>query len=76
MVTVLSRDRDIKRPKEMTPREFASYLVKSGLPEPPIQQLTHLFERVRYGAKITDTESDRKAVESLEAIIAFCRKSV
>jgi hypothetical protein len=76
MVIALSRDRDITRPQDMTPREFVSYLVRSGLPESPIQQLTLLFEHVRYGAKIADTESDRKAVESLEAIVAFCRKSL
>lgn len=75
MVIALSRDRDITRPQDMTPREFASYLVKAGLPEPPLQQLTLLFERVRYGAKITDAASNRKAVESLEAIVGFCRRS-
>ncbi len=75
MINAVSRERDITRPQDMTPREFVSFLVKGGLPEPPIKQLTLLFERVHYGAKIADAESDRKAVESLEAIVAFCRRT-
>jgi len=73
MINAVSRERGLSRPQDMTPHEFVSFLVQAGLPEPPIKQLTLLFERVRYGAKIADAESDQMAVESLEAIVAFCR---
>ena len=72
MSQVLGEKRGIHRRATMTPREFERRLRRAGLPNQPIHQLTELFERVRYGAKDTGPEEERRALESLRAIVQSC----
>jgi preprotein translocase subunit YajC len=75
MSRVLDEQRGIKRQQAMTPREFEKYLKETGLPGQHVQQLTRLFEGVRYGAKVPDEEKERQAIACLTAIIEACRSS-
>ena len=75
MSRVLNAQRGIKRQQAMTPREFEKYLKETGLPGQHVQQLTRLFEGVRYGAKVPDEEKEHQAIACLTAIIEACRSS-
>ena len=75
MSRVLDAQRGIKRQQAMTPREFEKYLKETGLPGQHVQQLTRLFEGVRYGAKVPDEGIERQAIACLTAIIEACRSS-
>lgn len=60
----------IERLEHVTPREFEDHLIEIGLPSADIQQLTRLFERVRYGESDTDSASERnRAVHCLNTIV-------
>jgi len=65
----LQESRHIKRQQAMTPREFEKYLANAGIASTHIQQLTRLFEGVRYGAKSTNKDTERKATQCLQAIL-------
>jgi hypothetical protein len=69
MGKVLSESRDIRRARGMTPREFERHLSEIGLGDEHIQQLTRLFEGVRYGARPADTRAEREALDCLRAIV-------
>ena len=56
----------------MTPREFEVYLTQNGMPREPVQQLTRLFELVRYGAVTAAPADEQHAVASLTAIVEAC----
>lgn len=73
MSQTLSEQRDIRRDKAMTTREFEELLVAKGLPSEPVWQLTQLFEEVRYGGKAQGEQAERRAVASLTAIVVACR---
>ncbi len=75
MSQTLQEQRGIWRETDMTPREFESYLARSGLPGEPVRRLTRLFEKVRYGAKIAGVEDERQALSSLGAIVEYCRSA-
>ncbi len=75
MSRVLKERRGIRRAEAMTPREFERQLKEVGLPEPPIEQLTRLFERVRYGARIADKGDERQAIDCLTAVVEACKRS-
>lgn len=69
MAQIVARQRGVQRRTTTTPREFAQELTHIGLPPGPIDRLTQLFEKVRYG-DFVPTERDRlAAVDSLQAII-------
>jgi hypothetical protein len=72
MSKVLSQERGITREEAMTPREFERHLEGVGLPPEPIQELTRLFERVRYGAKVPGEAEERQAIRSLTAVVEAC----
>jgi hypothetical protein len=74
MSRVLRNQRGIRRKQEMTAREFEQKLKSSGLPFTHIQQLTRLFESVRYGAKTPDETQENLAVECLQAIVHAAEK--
>jgi hypothetical protein len=59
----------------MTPREFEQYLSQSGLRDEHIQQLTHLFESVRYGARVPGQREEAEAITCLTAIVQAYGKS-
>jgi hypothetical protein len=75
MSQVLHRQRGIRRPQAMTPREFAASLEEVGLPTEAIRRLTELFEKVRYGAKPLGQDEGSQALTCLETIIEFCRSA-
>ena len=73
MCKVLDREHGIRRHVSMTSREFEHNLVRIGLPEAPIQELTRLFEKVRYGSNL-DTQPEREsAISCMQAIIRSSR---
>jgi hypothetical protein len=66
----LEQEKGIRRHDAMTSREFERRLIKLGFPEMPINQLTQLFENVRYG-NLSDTQSDKNiAISCMQAIIS------
>lgn len=75
MSQVLSKQRGIKRQTAMTPREFESHVERIGLPGEHVRQLTRLFEKVRYGAKLASKDEERQAIACLRAIVEACRSS-
>lgn len=75
MSRVLSEQQGIERAEAMTPREFERQLREAGLPGRHIEQLTRLFEGVRYGARIPEEQEERRAVACLTAIVEACQGS-
>jgi hypothetical protein len=73
MTHAIQEERKIERNYNMTVREFEDWLEEKGFPIVPIHQLTHLFEKARYGTQLTVQEDEKLAVESLGEIIRFCR---
>ena len=73
MSEVLQEQSGIQRAKAMTSFEFEQELIKKGFPAKPVQQLTRLFEQVRYGHQQAGEIEKQIAVESLSEIIEFCR---
>jgi hypothetical protein len=73
MNRVLQEEQNIERGENMTVREFESWLEWKGFPRAPLQQLSRLFESVRYGHANISKEDEKMAVESLNEIIQFCR---
>ena len=72
MVSVLHEKRGIDRRASMTPREFEARLISAGFPGEAVDQLTWLFERVRYGSKELTEEEESEALHSLESIVDIC----
>jgi hypothetical protein len=72
MSRILSEERGLRRKEAMTPREFETTLKLAGLPGPPVERLTQLFETVRYGAHTPEAQEENEAVACLEAIVDAC----
>lgn len=75
MSQILSEQHGLQRHNAMTPREFEQYLSHSGLRDEHIQQLTRLFESVRYGAKVPGQREEDQAITCLTAIVQTYGKS-
>ena len=76
MSQILSKERNLHRPRGMTVREFEQYLADYGLRTEHIQQLSRLFERVRYGSKSPGPREEKEAMACLRAIVkAYGRPS-
>jgi hypothetical protein len=73
MSELLATERGIERGQTVTPREFEERLVKLGLPSEPVRTLTRIFEEVRYGSIPAGQKQEYMAVQSLVAIVQFCR---
>ena len=73
MSQALQTEKGIKRKQAVTPNEFEEELLAKGFPPHPVQQLTQLFVRVRYGHQELGEDAKERATESLREIIAFCR---
>mgnify|MGYP006289608273 CR=1 FL=1 len=73
MNRIVRDQRGIQRETSLTAREFVESLVKAGLPEKPVQELTALFEEVRYGHKAYSEHEAQLAVNSLQTIARACR---
>ena len=69
MCQELQKSQDLKRQRDMTPREFELHLARAGIASAHIQRLTRLFENVRYGAKTSDAAAELEARACLQAII-------
>jgi hypothetical protein len=72
MSHVVDARRGLHRSNAMTPAEFAAWLVRAGLPREPVQRLTHLFERVRYGARQSEQVEIDEATSCLQSILKYC----
>lgn len=57
----------------MTPTEFAEHLESAGLPRDSVQGLTHVFEKVRYGAQNINPEEIKEARQYLTSILEACK---
>jgi hypothetical protein len=68
MCTIIQNQQGHQRNPDMTPAEFSQHLQAAGIPQTPIQQLTHLFEKARYSQHTVQTEENRQARECLTAI--------
>jgi hypothetical protein len=75
MSRILSEQRGISRSETMTPREFELRLKGAGLPDGDVEQLTRLFESVRYGARVPGEQEERQAAACLRAIAKACKSS-
>jgi hypothetical protein len=69
MCEALDKRRNIHRQAAMTPREFQIHLLRLGLPKTPVEQITKLFEQVRYGNLPTNQEDEKEAIACLAAIV-------
>ena len=73
MSRVLQQRRGIRRARAMTPREFEIELMRYGLPDVEVNQLTRLFEMARYGNMPLGEREHSQALACLEAIIEASR---
>lgn len=74
MSEVLKKEQGLTLEKTMTAREFEALLEKRGIPNPPVRQLTRLFELARYTAQAPGQAEEAQAVECLNAIAQAVRK--
>jgi hypothetical protein len=75
MSRILKRRKGLWRDAEMTPREFETSLIKAGLPDEQVRDLTRLFELARYGDRAPLDAEARQAVRCLHAIAEACRSA-
>lgn len=75
MTNTLKEERGIERSHEMTAREFQDWLEFKGLPRVPVQNLTNLFEKVRYGQEDLSGSDEKTALDSLSEIIEFAERA-
>ena len=71
MSLAVEQGQGLERKDFMTTGEFENLLQAAGMPHDPIHQLTRLFDAVRYGDWQPNPSDEQKAIESLEAIIAY-----
>jgi len=71
MSRIVCEERKISREKYMTAEEFRDHILKSGMPEEPVRELTSLFERVRYGAGEYNRDDSEEALKWLQVIIRY-----
>jgi Domain of unknown function (DUF4129) len=72
MCEVVQRERRVERGIAVTPSEFELSLLKAGMPQQAVHQLTRLFEDIRYGGKQSGEREQRLAIDSLQAIVDAC----
>ena len=73
MTCSIQKERGIERNHWITVQEFEYQLESVGFPTIPLQQLTYLFEKVRYGKQQIKDSDEQVAMESLNEIIKFCQ---
>lgn len=61
---------DVDDPATSTPGEFAAAAVEAGLGRADIDELTRLFEDVRYGDRVASAASERRAIAVFRRIEA------
>ncbi|MBN1371332.1 MAG: DUF4129 domain-containing protein [Anaerolineaceae bacterium] len=75
MSNALQEDHGIERQAYMTTGDFERLLAAEGFPAAPVQQLTSLFNFVRYSRWQPGLEDELKATACLEAIIQHSRET-
>lgn len=75
MANALQEELGIERSHQMTAREFQEWLEFKGLPRIPVQSLTTLFEKARYGKQRFDPCDEKLALDSLGEIIHFAERA-
>lgn len=70
MIRNFEQSRRVRRSAAMTSREFAGHLQKAGLYTVHVEQLSRLFERVRFGEKPSSPREREQAGDCLRRIIA------
>ena len=73
MNRIVRESRGVRRASTMTAREFEDALVRAKLPAGPVDRLTTLFERARYGVGDSTPQEESDAIASLQAIADACR---
>jgi hypothetical protein len=66
----MAADLDVDRPEASTPGEFADAAVEAGMDRDDVEELTRLFEAVRYGDADASDDREQRAVEALRRIEA------
>lgn len=61
---------DVDNPRSSTPAEFATAAVEAGMTSDDVDELTRLFEEVRYGGEAVTSEREQRAVAALRRIEA------
>ncbi|WP_089822017.1 DUF4129 domain-containing protein [Halogranum amylolyticum] len=64
----MTRLLDVPRPQSSTAGEFATAAVDAGMAREDVEELTALFEDVRYGGAEATPERERRAVDALRRI--------
>ncbi|WP_135533614.1 DUF4129 domain-containing protein [Halostella pelagica] len=59
---------DVDRPESSTPAEFADAAVDAGMTDGDVDELTQLFEEVRYGGKDPTDDREQRALAALRRI--------
>ena len=59
---------DVSNPRTSTPAEFAAAAVEAGMAREDVQELTAVFEAVRYGGEAPTAEREERAVAALRRI--------
>lgn len=75
MALILQEKQSVQRSASMTVREFEDQLDALGFPGGAVHQLTHVFEKVRYGNQPAAPQDEAIALDSLNEIIRFCRQA-
>jgi len=69
MVVCLQEERGITRSDSMTAGEFKFKMMNIGLPKDEVEELTSLFERVRYGREPLSEDDEKEAVMCLKSVV-------
>lgn len=72
MSRVVRDVRGLRRNRTVTAREFTDALVQAKLPRRPVETLTRLFEKARYGSGAPTPQDEQDAISSLRAIVRSC----
>jgi hypothetical protein len=76
MSLVLKKEQGLTLENTMTAREFEALLEKRGVPNPPVRQLTQLFEIARYAEQAPGPAEEVRAIECLNSIARYSQNRV
>ncbi len=70
MLQTFERQQRVRRPQGMTPREFEAQLQALGLHSLHVHDLSHLFERTRFGEKPATPRDREQARDCLQRVVS------
>jgi len=73
MIEVMKEEFNINQDASVTANEFKELLIRRGLPVVPVNQITSLFEKIRYGSKSILPEDEKNAINCLLEIKLYCQ---